>query len=251
MSTIRCGTYKPFDNRHEDVEHDDERNGPPAEQRQQQGACCEEPVAQAVAAPAEPVELEGEHSQVGDHEPRGHKGRGNDHLAGDRHAVGLGQHAERGTKHRGGRDGQSEELGALRVIDVEPGQAKRSAGREEKDDEPRLTVGQPHAGHLPVEGEHHGRGGESERNIVGQRVELQADRRGLVQQTRHKTVEEIENGGQNDQPEGQRQLAPHQCRHGRHRTAQEVGERQQVGYREQFDLHSRTKINRSNRRQSY
>ena len=154
------------------------------------------------------MELEGEHAHPDEHQHGHAEGRRQHGLPRKGDSVALGDPAQRGAEERRGRGRKAQEFVALRVVDIEACQAQGRAGRKKEDQQPDpRRIGQHEGRCTAVERIEHGRGGKSEGDVVGQRIELQTDGRALVQQTRRKPVEEVEHRGQDNQSERQAQVA--------------------------------------------
>ena len=229
----------PTDRRHEDVEEDDRRDGVEAQHGDQHHTGRQEEVADRISTPPEALELEREHPHGGDEQPR-HRGHGEDEQLSAEIETRAGVNQPQRRKEEGiGRSREAAELLMLRLVDVELRQPQRREGRHGEAHD-RIGITQEGLPFVQRTGGHrieHRRGNKPERNHVGQRVELHADRGTLTQQACDEPVEKVEHGGQHHEPESPFEVVVDQCRKRREGAAHEVRQRQQIGDGEEFDFH--------------
>ena len=117
----------------------------------------------------------------------------------------LGVHpAQRCEEQRIGRSGQTAEFGVLRFVDIELGQPQRRESRHHEAEHaaavahPRFGIGRKRV--VPQHEKHRSRN-ESERNHVGERIQLDADGRGALQQPGGEAVAIVEEARGDGEPE--------------------------------------------------
>ena len=167
----------------------------------------------AWCACGEVVELEFEHRHLAHHEQAEHEDERKEERSVEHRRVEVFGAArdECRPKERTGRCGQSDESVVLRRVDVELGQPQGcESGHEECSErhhlEPERRIHGLWIVHRGEEGENHGCRRQSERDDVGQRVELHTHRSGNTEQTSHKSVEKVEHGTEDDEQECRHEL---------------------------------------------
>ena len=152
-----------------------------------------------VALPAPLLEFEGKHRYLAHEQVAAHQ-HAHDHGHGPKGRgleMGSHTHHQRAPEERVSRGGQSDEAQGLALVEIELGQAKGREGRHDEGHEGQhLAQGLQGRGigHHAQFGKEHGRGSQSEGDVVRQRVELLADRRTDMEQAGRHAVEEIEDG---------------------------------------------------------